>query len=148
MVTDTRIVELASNILAVNLISDYKSNFALSIYICRGRDILQNDRMMSQVGKKKKVLETILSENHFRVPPTRAPTFRQGTTSTMETSTTRTICILCQGMRTLVISGSRIVISVFRDVLGSWKHYNLSRSTLDSRNRRETSPLVTRELDR
>ena len=40
------------------------------------------------------------------------------------------------------------VISVFRDVLGSWKHYNLSRSTLDSRNRRETSPLVSRELDR
>ena len=39
-------------------------------------------------------------------------------------------------------------ISVFRDVLGSWKHYNLSRSTLDSRNRRETSPLVSRELDR
>jgi len=37
---------------------------------------------------------------------------------------------------------------VSRDVLGSWKHYNLSRSTLDSRNRRETSPLVSRELDR
>jgi len=37
---------------------------------------------------------------------------------------------------------------VSRDVMGSWKHYNLSRSTLDSRNRRETSPLVSRELDR
>ena len=71
------------------------------MYTCRGRDILQNDRMMSQVGKKKKVLETILSENHFRVPPMRAPTFSQGTTSTMETNTTRTICILCQGMRSL-----------------------------------------------
>ena len=32
--------------------------------------------------------------------------------------------------------------------MGSWKHYNRSRNTLDARNRRETSPLVSRELDR
>jgi len=37
---------------------------------------------------------------------------------------------------------------VSRDVLGSWKHWNRSRNTLDTRNRRETSPLVSRELDR
>jgi len=37
---------------------------------------------------------------------------------------------------------------VTREVLGSWKHFNLSRSTLDERHRRDTSPLVSRELDR
>jgi len=37
---------------------------------------------------------------------------------------------------------------ITRDVMGSWKHYNRSRNTLDARNRRETSPLVSRELDR
>lgn len=34
------------------------------------------------------------------------------------------------------------------DILGSWKHYNLSRETLDYRNTRAKSPLVTRELTR
>ncbi|XP_023330575.1 uncharacterized protein LOC111702976 isoform X2 [Eurytemora carolleeae] len=34
------------------------------------------------------------------------------------------------------------------DVLGSWKHYNLSGQTLNERNNRAKSPLVTRELDR
>merc|ERR1719516_913234 len=37
---------------------------------------------------------------------------------------------------------------VTRDVMGSWKHYNLSKNTLDNRNRRATSPLDSRELDR
>jgi len=37
---------------------------------------------------------------------------------------------------------------VTRDVMGSWKHFNLSRNTLDARNRRATSPLESRELDR
>jgi len=34
------------------------------------------------------------------------------------------------------------------DVLGSWKHYNLSNQTIKERNTRAKSPLVTRELDR
>ena len=34
------------------------------------------------------------------------------------------------------------------DVLGSWKHYNLSGDTLNYRNSRAKSPLVTRELNR
>jgi hypothetical protein len=34
------------------------------------------------------------------------------------------------------------------DVLGSWKHYNLSADTLNYRNSRAKSPLVTRELNR
>jgi len=34
------------------------------------------------------------------------------------------------------------------DMLGSWKHYNLSGSTLNERNQRAKSPLQTRELDR
>lgn len=37
---------------------------------------------------------------------------------------------------------------VTREVMGHWKHFNLSRSTLDERHRRETSPLISRELDR
>ena len=35
-----------------------------------------------------------------------------------------------------------------RDVLGNFKHYNLSAKTLNIRNMRSRSPLVTRELDR
>ena len=35
-----------------------------------------------------------------------------------------------------------------RDVLGNFKHYNLSAKTLNIRNMRSKSPLVTRELDR
>ena len=35
-----------------------------------------------------------------------------------------------------------------REVMGSWKHFNLSKNTLAERHRRETSPLVSRELDR
>ena len=31
---------------------------------------------------------------------------------------------------------------------GSWKHYRLSRTTLDARNARAKSPIVSRELDR
>ena len=34
------------------------------------------------------------------------------------------------------------------DVLGSWKHYNLSADTLNYRNSTAKSPLVTRELNR
>jgi len=34
------------------------------------------------------------------------------------------------------------------DVLGTWKHYNLSNQTIKERNTRAKSPLVTRELDR
>ena len=34
------------------------------------------------------------------------------------------------------------------DVLGSWKHYNLSANTLNSRNNRARSPIITRELGR
>jgi len=34
------------------------------------------------------------------------------------------------------------------DVLGSWKHYNLSGETLNYRNSRAKSPLITRELNR
>ena len=35
-----------------------------------------------------------------------------------------------------------------RDVLGNFKHYNISEKTLNIRNMRSKSPLVTRELDR
>ena len=35
-----------------------------------------------------------------------------------------------------------------RDVLGNFKHFNLSAKTLNIRNMRSRSPLVTRELDR
>jgi len=35
-----------------------------------------------------------------------------------------------------------------RDVLGNWRLYNRSANTLNTRNRRATSPLVSRELDR
>jgi len=35
-----------------------------------------------------------------------------------------------------------------RDVLGNWKHYNLSKETLNYRNQRAQSPLHTRELNR
>merc|ERR1719394_2007886 len=34
------------------------------------------------------------------------------------------------------------------DVLGNWKHYNLSGETLNYRNMRAKSPLITRELNR
>jgi len=37
---------------------------------------------------------------------------------------------------------------ITRDVLGSWKHYNLSADTLNYRNNRAKSPLVTREISR
>eukprot|EP00092_Neocalanus_flemingeri_P028416 GFUD01030856.1.p1 GENE.GFUD01030856.1~~GFUD01030856.1.p1 ORF type:complete len:244 (-),score=44.84 GFUD01030856.1:180-911(-) len=37
---------------------------------------------------------------------------------------------------------------ITNDVLGSWKHYNLSADTLNYRNMRSKSPLVTRELNR
>jgi len=37
---------------------------------------------------------------------------------------------------------------ITKDVLGSWKHYNLSKQTLTERNIRSTSPLVSRELNR
>ena len=40
------------------------------------------------------------------------------------------------------------IYPVGREVMGSWKHYNLSRSTLEGRQRRETSPLESRELSR
>ena len=34
------------------------------------------------------------------------------------------------------------------DVMGSWKHYNLSGQTISERNARAKSPLISRELDR
>ena len=37
---------------------------------------------------------------------------------------------------------------VTKDVLGSWKHYNLSADTLNFRNMRARSPIMSRELDR
>ena len=48
-------------------------------------------------SEKERFSGIILSENHFRAQPTRAPAFRQDTTSMMETNTTRTICIPYQG---------------------------------------------------
>jgi len=44
--------------------------------------------------------------------------------------------------------GSDYLYPMTREVLGSWKHYNLSYQTLSERNKRATSPLVSRELDR
>ena len=44
--------------------------------------------------------------------------------------------------------GSDYLYPITKDVLGSWKHYNLSSQTLNERNQRSTSPLVSRELDR
>jgi len=35
-----------------------------------------------------------------------------------------------------------------KDVLGTWKHYNISAETLNARNTRARSPLQSRELDR
>ena len=84
----------------------------------------------------------------FRAPSMKAHASRQGTTSTTETSTTRTICIPCPGKRAQPGSCRANYVVILRDVLGSWKHYNLSRNTLEARTRRETSPLVSRELDR
>ena len=37
---------------------------------------------------------------------------------------------------------------VTRDLLGSWKHYNLSSETLNARSTRAKSPILARELDR
>ena len=37
---------------------------------------------------------------------------------------------------------------VTMDMLGSWKHYNISSETLNYRNMRAKSPIITRELDR
>merc|ERR1719167_1178973 len=37
---------------------------------------------------------------------------------------------------------------VSNDVLGSWHHYNRSSQTLNARNQRATSPILSRELDR
>ena len=37
---------------------------------------------------------------------------------------------------------------VTTEVLGSWKHYNLSGDTLNTRNMRGRSPIISRELDR
>jgi len=37
---------------------------------------------------------------------------------------------------------------VTREVMGNWKHFNLSRSTLTERQKRATSPLESRELSR
>ena len=35
-----------------------------------------------------------------------------------------------------------------KEVLGTWKHFNLSKQTLMERNKRDTSPLMARELTR
>jgi len=44
--------------------------------------------------------------------------------------------------------GTDYLYPITKDVLGSWKHYNLSSQTLNERNQRAASPLVTRELNR
>jgi len=44
--------------------------------------------------------------------------------------------------------GSDYFYDSSKEVLGTWKHYNLSGDTLRIRNLRSRSPLVTRELDR
>lgn len=44
--------------------------------------------------------------------------------------------------------GSEYLYPVSQEVLGNWKHYSLSSSTLKERNQRGTSPLVSRELNR
>eukprot|EP00092_Neocalanus_flemingeri_P035503 GFUD01038636.1.p1 GENE.GFUD01038636.1~~GFUD01038636.1.p1 ORF type:complete len:244 (-),score=47.63 GFUD01038636.1:157-888(-) len=44
--------------------------------------------------------------------------------------------------------GGDYLYPITNDVLGSWKHYNLSADTLNYRNMRSKSPLVTRELNR
>merc|ERR1711892_1461542 len=43
--------------------------------------------------------------------------------------------------------GSDYLYPITKDVLGSWRHYNLSYQTLNERNKCSTSPLVSRELD-
>jgi len=44
--------------------------------------------------------------------------------------------------------GRDYLYPVTKEVLGNWKHYNLSSNTLTERNQRATSPLQSRELDR
>jgi len=44
--------------------------------------------------------------------------------------------------------GTDYLYPTTKDVLGSWKHYNLSGDTLNYRNMRSRSPLVTREINR
>merc|ERR1711915_777015 len=43
---------------------------------------------------------------------------------------------------------SDYLYSSTNDMLGSWKHYNLSNQTITERNTRAKSPLLSRELDR
>ena len=44
--------------------------------------------------------------------------------------------------------GSDYLYPITNDVLGRWKHYNLSSQTLTERNQRAVSPLMSRELSR
>jgi len=44
--------------------------------------------------------------------------------------------------------GTDYLYPITNDVLGSWKHYNLSADTLNFRNMRARSPIMSRELDR
>ncbi len=44
--------------------------------------------------------------------------------------------------------GSDYLYPCTNEVLGTWKHYNLSAQTMNERNTRAKSPLVSRELDR
>jgi len=44
--------------------------------------------------------------------------------------------------------GADYLYPVTKDVLGSWKHYNLSGDTLNYRNLRSKSPLITRGINR
>jgi len=44
--------------------------------------------------------------------------------------------------------GSDYLYSSTSDMLGQWKHYNLSNQTITERNTRAKSPLLSRELDR
>lgn len=44
--------------------------------------------------------------------------------------------------------GTDYIYPINSDLLGRWKHYNLSADTLNSRNARAKSPLISRELDR
>jgi hypothetical protein len=44
--------------------------------------------------------------------------------------------------------GTDYLYPTTREVMGTWKHFNLSGQTIRERNARATSPLISRELDR
>ena len=64
--------------------------------------------------------------------------------------TTLTTCI--SWLRTLFCTAGKhysdYLYPCTNEVMGTWKHYNLSAQTMNERNTRAKSPLVSRELDR